>query len=211
MVDWRQLRNRNSSEAGLPERALVQFSSPSVWVAYRWRIVGVLSVVVLQALLIGWLLAERPRRRAEVNVEARRLEARTQMMMIAHLDRRVAIGEVTAAIAHELNQPLEAILHNAEAGELLLESGAMSTEEMRLILADIRRIDIRAAMIIQRLRGLLRKKELDSRPIDVNELAREAVQLVSPVASSNGVHIALDLAPNACLVSGDQIDLRRVC
>ncbi len=133
------------------------------------------------------------------------------MMMIAHLHRRVAVGELTAGIAHELNQPLEAILHNAEAGEMLLESGNMSCEEMRNILADIRRIDTRAALIIQRLRGLLRKKEeLDARPLDVNELAREAVELVSPVACSNGVHVRLDLATGVGPVSGDQIHLQQV-
>ena len=82
------LRYGTDSESRLPERStMLSFTTPSAWDAYRWPIFGVLSVVAMQALLVGWLLAGR-RRRAEASVEARRQEARTQMMMIAHLHRQ---------------------------------------------------------------------------------------------------------------------------
>ena len=134
---------------------------PTAWQLYRRYIVGVAGVVGVQAIVIGWLLLRAsktaPRRtgsRAAVGGDAN-ATADDQ-----HLDRRAAMGEVTAAITHEINQPLEAILHNAEAGEMMLESGSASPEELRAIFADIRRIDTRAAEMIQRLRCLLRKKDL---------------------------------------------------
>ena len=114
----------------------------------EWYTLGVVSAAAVQTLLIVWLLIEHRRRRRE---------ARLQLITITHLDRRAAIGEVTSAITHQLNQPLEAILHNAEAGELMLEAGTGSADDMRSIFADIRRIDLRAAEMIHRLRGLLGK------------------------------------------------------
>jgi signal transduction histidine kinase len=199
------------SDSRLPQSTTVRDRDPAPWQSYRWYIVAGVTVIVVQATLIWWLLAEhRQRRRAEVEVEERLQEARIQLVTITHLDRRAAMGEVTAAITHELNQPLEAILHNAEAGELMLESGAPSLEEMRQIFADIRRIDMRAAEIIQRLRGLLRKKEFETGPVDVNDLARDTAALVTPVAGSKGVRVELDLATDLVPIVGDRIHLQQV-
>ena len=173
--------------------------------------VGAAAGVVVQALLVGWLLVEhRRRRRAEAEVGRCLYEARLQLATITHLDRRAAMGEVTSAIAHEINQPLEAILHNAEAGELMLESGAVSHEDLRQIFADIRRIDLRAAQIIERLRGLLRRKELETRRLDGNELTRDTADLVAPVARSKGVRIELDLTREPVPILGDPIHLQQV-
>ena len=189
----------------------VQSSQSGLWRADRLQTIAFGMVAALQALLIGWLLLEhRQRRRAEVEVGRRLQEARAQLVTITHLDRRAAMGEVTAAITHELNQPLEAILHNAEAGEMMLESGMASPEEMRQIFADIRRIDGRAAEIIQRLRRLLRKKEFETGPLDVNELTRDTATLLAPVAGSKGVRLELDLAADMVPIAGDQIHLQQV-
>ena len=105
-------------------------------------VAATLVVIGVQSLLLAWLLGEhRKRRRAEESVRERLAEAQAQLVTITHLDRRAAIGEVSSAITHELNQPLEAILHNAEAGEMMLEAGTASLDELRRIFADIRRID----------------------------------------------------------------------
>ena len=181
----------------------------TTWQLARWELLA--AVIGTQALLIGWVLVERRRRRrAEAEAERRLQELRTQLLTITHLDRRAAIGEVTSAITHQLNQPLEAILHNAEAGELLLESGTYSPTEVLQIFSDIRRIDTRAAQIILRLRGLLQKKEFEARPIDVNELTRDTAVMVMPVAGSRGVRVDLDLATGMIPVMGDRIHLQQV-
>ena len=174
-------------------------------------VVATLSVLAMQTLLLVWLLGEqRRRRRAEETVRERLAEAQAQLVTITHLDRRAAIGEVSGAITHELNQPLEAILHNAEAGEMMLEAGTASLDELRRIFADIRRIDLRAADIIQRLRTLLRKKEFDSQPIDINALTRETVALLTPVAAAKNVHLELDLAAELVPIVGDEVHLQQV-
>jgi signal transduction histidine kinase len=198
------------SGSSLPPGSIIRFRDPSLWELYRWPLVTSL-LITLQVVCIGWLMVEHRRRcRAEWEVGQRLQEVRTQLVTITHLDRRAAMGEVTAAITHELNQPLEAILHNAEAGEMILESEGPSNEELRHIFADIRRIDMRAAEIIQRLRGLLKKKELETHPIDVNELVRETAALVTPVAGSKGVRVELDLAPDLVPMVGDRIHLQQV-
>ena len=174
-------------------------------------VVATLVVIGVQSLLLAWLLGEhRKRRRAEESVRERLAEAQAQLVTITHLDRRAAIGEVSSAITHELNQPLEAILHNAEAGEMMLEAGTASLDELRRIFADIRRIDLRAADIIQRLRTLLRKKEFDSQPVDINALTRETVALLTPVAAAKDVWLELDLTADLAAIAGDEVHLQQV-
>jgi C4-dicarboxylate-specific signal transduction histidine kinase len=211
LAGWSELGQWTVSEVRLLRDATIRYAERSAWTVSYWSVFGMASLVSMQTLLIGWLLVEhRQRRRAEVEVERRVSEARAQLVMITHLDRRAAMGEVTAAITHELNQPLEAILHNAEAGELMLESGETSLEELRSILADIRRIDTRAAEIVQRMRGLLRRKEFDAQPVDINELARDTICLVTSVVHSKGVRVELALAPEPVRIVGDRIHLQQV-
>ena len=177
---------------------------------YRWSIATALALMV-QSLLVAWLVVERrQRRRADVTPSQRFSDPRTDLAMIAHLHRRALAGEVTAAIAHELTQPLEAILHNAEAGELMLESGTASCAEMRCILADIRRIDMRASEIISRVRRLVCAKEIEKRSIDINAIARETAAMITPVARANGVRLDLELATDVGDIAGDAIQLQQV-
>ena len=110
-----------------------------------------LAIVLVQAAMIAWLLFERHRRqRAE-------LESRGRLMEVVHLNRTATAGALSASVAHELNQPLGAILSNAEAAEVLLAANPPDLHQLKEILADIRRDDQRAGEIIRRLRGLLKK------------------------------------------------------
>ncbi len=212
VFDARQLKRWNIDEGRLPAGSTLRYREPSLWRDYRAQVAAISGIGVLQMALIAWLLFEqRRRRRAEVDSRQLLEAARGRELTIAHLDRRAAIGEVTTAITHELNQPLEAILHNAEAAEMLLDSGSPSSEgEIREILADIRRIDARAGAIVQRMRGLLRKHEFETQPIDLNELTRDTVAFVMPVAGSKGVKLGLELAGDLEPIAGDRIHLQQV-
>ena len=212
VFDARQLKRWNIDEGRLPAGSTLRYREPSLWRDYRAQVAAISGIGVLQMALIAWLLFEqRRRRRAEVDSRQLLEAARGRELTIAHLDRRAAIGEVTTAITHELNQPLEAILHNAEAAEMLLDSGNPSSEgEIREILADIRRIDARAGSIVQRMRGLLRKHEFETQPIDLNELTRDTVAFVMPVAGSKGVRLGLELAGDLEPIAGDRIHLQQV-
>jgi hypothetical protein len=106
--DWRELRRWHINEALLPPGSEVYFREPSAWEKYRWQIAFVCGVVLLQAALIAILLHERRRRRfAE-------FETRQRVAELAHVNRYTLAGELTASIAHQLNQPLGSILVNTE-------------------------------------------------------------------------------------------------
>jgi PAS domain S-box-containing protein len=139
-----------------------------------------------------------------------RKRAEEAMQHLAHTARLAAVGELTASIAHEINQPLGAILSNTEAAELLLESGSPSLDKVRMILADIRMDDLRASEVIQRVRALLRKRELAMLPLDLNEVAGEVGRLVAANASRHGVALDTEFAPGLPAVRGDRVHLQQV-
>ena len=113
MVDWRQLRRWGINENRLPPGTIVEFRQPSFWESYHWYIVAVGAAVAAQSVLIIALLSQRARRRRAEIV------AQQQQMDLAHASRLTMVGELTASIAHEINQPLGAILSNAETAEHL--------------------------------------------------------------------------------------------
>ena len=115
----------------------------------------------MQAGLISILLHERHRR---ANAER---ESRNRLAELAHANRQATAGELTSSIAHELNQPLGAILTNTETAELILNSPSPDLSEVKDILADIRRDDIRAGEILHHMRSFLRRapsEDEDYRP-----------------------------------------------
>ncbi len=129
---------------------------------------------------------------------------------LAHASRLAVMGELTASIAHEINQPLGAILANADAAELLLEAGAGRLEEVRRILADIRRDDLRASDVIRRTRELLGKRPLERQPLDLNEVTSGVLQLLGGEAERRHVALETELASGLPVVHGDRVHLQQV-
>ncbi len=204
--DARQLARWHIEERSLPAGSAVLHRQPSLWREHRTLITVAALVAALQAVLIGGLLIEHHRRRgAEVT-------SRQHFATIAHLDRRAAMGELTASLAHELNQPLNAILQNAGAAEMLLARMAtnMDLDEIKEILADIRKDDVRAGEIIHRMRGLLYKRELHTQSLDLNDVARDTIALVSPDAAARHVRVETDLDTALEPIAGDRIHLQQV-
>ncbi len=117
---------------------------------------------------------------------------------------------MTAAISHEINQPLSAILSNAEAGEMMLGAGVRSPDQLREILVDIRRDNLRASEILRRIRSFLQKHDMQKQVIDLNELVSDTVRLVDTEAAHRDVTIEAQLAPSPCLVNGDRIQLQQL-
>jgi signal transduction histidine kinase len=154
--------------------------------------------------LLGEVFANAlSRRRSEVEGQRLRQD-------LAHVGRVSTIGALTASLAHELNQPLTAILSNAEAAEQLLDSSAPNLKEVREILQDIAKDDRRATQVIHRLRGLLRKGALEPSALDINEVIGEVARLVSADAVVRNVSVRLDLAPELPPIWGDRVQLQQV-
>lgn len=204
--DWRQLRRWGISETSLPSNSVVQFREVSAWVQYKTTIIVTISVLVMQSLLIAGLMVER-RRRHQAEIESRR-----HMTAMAHLDRRAAMGELATSLAHELNQPLNAILQNAGVAQMMLNTHPLPSPltEMAEIITDIRNDDIRASEVIRRMRALLQKHELEALRVDLNELARDTIAVVLPDAKSRSIQLDTDLVGGLPSVMGDRVHLQQV-
>jgi PAS domain S-box-containing protein len=129
---------------------------------------------------------------------------------LARVARVATVGELTASVAHELRQPLAAILANAEAGVLLLDSKSPPLLEVREILEDIRTDDRRAGEIIGRIRSLLEKHELVRAPLDVNETTAEVLRLLKIEAAERKVALRFEPADDLPAVAGDRVHLQQV-
>jgi two-component system, LuxR family, sensor kinase FixL len=129
---------------------------------------------------------------------------------IAHVGRVSLMGQLASALAHEINQPLGAILHNAEAAELFLRKASPELEQVREILADIRRDDQRAAAVIDRMRRLLERHTLETRRLDVAGLVGEVAALVRADAASRQVRLDVDVPGDLPPVQGDRVHLQQV-
>jgi two-component system sensor kinase FixL len=120
------------------------------------------------------------------------------------------MGELTASLAHELNQPLTAILSNAQAAQRILASDPTDLPEIREILRDIVEDDKRAGEVIHRLRGFLKKSSVELAALDIGELVGQVARLVTSDAIIRNVAIRLDLAPGLPPVCGDRVQLQQV-
>lgn len=204
VADYTQLQLHGLHVSDLPAGCELRNPPRNLWTEYRGFVLTAAAVVLLQALTIGTLLLQRRRRR---EAEAESLQRRTEL---ARAVRFAAIGEITASIAHEINQPLGAILSNADAAELLLKSGRATTAELQEILADIRRDDMRAHEVIRRLRALLEKHEVEHAPMRLHPALREVLALLEPEARRRGVAIEHHFdAADDCL-HGDPIQWQQV-
>ena len=130
--------------------------------------------------------------------------ARRQEQELANTSRLSIVGELTASLAHEINQPLGAILSNADAGELLLSDPDPPLDEIRQILVDIRRDGVRASDVIRHVRKLVRKRELEFEKLDANALAIEVIELLGAEARNRRIPIAPSLWPQPAYVYGDR-------
>ncbi|KJC37688.1 ATPase [Bradyrhizobium sp. LTSP857] len=202
--DWRELQRWSISESNLPPGSEIMFRDPGLWETYRWQLLLIAAVILVQTGLISVLLHERRRRQvAEV-------ESLQRLAELAHANRYSAVGELTTSIAHELNQPLGSILTNAETAELMLKGASPDIDEIRQILGDIRRDDQRASEVIRRLRSVLKKTPFEIKNLKLNDTVREAIGLVAAVA--DGRRIALTYVPPSTdlHVKGDAVQLQQV-
>jgi signal transduction histidine kinase len=202
--DWRQLQRWHISENLLPLGSDILFRDSTVWQRYSWQIALIASIILIQAGLISILLGEHRRRRlAEV-------QSRQRMAELARVNRFSTAGELTASIAHEINQPLGSILTNAETAQVILNSASPDMVELNEIVGDIVREDRRASEVIRRMRSFLTKAPFEPKDLDLNDVAREAFEFLSALAVARKVELTSFIAQNALPIVGDRIQLQQV-
>jgi signal transduction histidine kinase len=202
--DWRQLKRWRLKEDRLPPGSVIRFREPSLWQRYRWPIVGTLALILLESLLIAALVVQRERRkRAEA-------ETAVQRSQLAHSQRVTTMGALAATLAHEINQPLGAIVSNAEAASRLVDSAEPRRTDLLETLGDIIDDGQRASEVIRRLRAMLRKGEPELKPCDVNGLIVEVMRFLDADLARAGVSMDLRLQESLPPVRGDAIQLQQV-
>jgi signal transduction histidine kinase/ABC-type uncharacterized transport system substrate-binding protein len=210
IFDWRQMQRWGISESSLPPGSTIAFREPTIWQRYSWQVASIIAVVLLQAGLISALLREHRRRQlAEV-------QSRQRMAELAHVNRFSTAGELTASIAHEINQPLGSILANAETAEAILKSQSPDIAELpdiielRDIVNDILRDDRRATDVIQRMRALLKKAPFEQKQFDLNEVVQETIRFLSSLAVGRRFELVSVITPEPLPILGDRIQLQQV-
>ncbi|MGY8562807.1 ATP-binding protein [Paracidovorax citrulli] len=129
---------------------------------------------------------------------------------MAHMSRVMLVGEISGSLAHELNQPLAAILSNAQAALRILRRDPGDVDEIREILDDIVENDRRAGDVIQRLRGMLRRECRTFGPLVVDELVQDSIRIIRNDLINRGVEYRLDLTVPIGHVRGDRVQLQQV-
>jgi PAS domain S-box-containing protein len=137
-------------------------------------------------------------------------EAELQREEVTHLMRVSALGQLSGAIAHEVNQPLTAILSNAQAALYLLTQESPNLAEVREALQDIVQEDNRAGEVVHRLRSLLKKGETRAEPVDVNELVNQTTTLLRSEMIGRRIVVDTNLADDLPAMLGDPVQLQQV-
>ncbi|MGN6554561.1 MAG: sensor histidine kinase, partial [Verrucomicrobiota bacterium] len=143
------------------------------------------------------------RKQGEAEVQRHRQE-------LTHVSRLSIMGELSASIAHELNQPLTAILTNTQAAQRFMASDKMDLAEFREILQDIAHDTTRARDVIRHLRALVKKSDPDFTRLDIGETIREVVGFLRGDIVARNVRVTLELAPDLPPVHGDRVQLQQV-
>ena len=202
--DWRELQRWGIPESRLPPGSLMRYRAPSLWSAYRNTVLSAIGVLAIQSLLIiGLLYERRARRRAE-------LESQNHLALAADASRRLTMSALTSSIAHELGQPLSSMIHNAQAGRMMLTAERAPLDTMGEILSDIETEGVQATQIIDRHRTMLRGHQLDTKPIDLHVVIHESLALVAHDMRTRQIETTVNLSSRPCIITGDEVLLQQV-
>jgi signal transduction histidine kinase len=204
LFDWRQMRRWGIGESSLPAGSEIRFREATVWELYRQQILLVGLIIFVQAALISWLLFERHRR---LHAEVR---ARDMMFDLLHLNRMATAGELSASIAHEVNQPLAGMVANASAGIRWLGAATPDIGRAEAAFKQIVAAGHHAGDVIASVRALFKRGAEERVDVQINQLIRNAISLERVVIERREVLLRLDLAEPLPDVLGDRVQLLQV-
>jgi len=204
IFDWRQLQRWNISEARLPPGSEVRFHERSGWDLYRGQIVAVVAVVLFQAALIMWLLFEHRRRhRAEVVI-------RSMTSELSHMNRVATAGELSASIAHEVNQPLTGIVTKASAALRWLTADRPDIDRARAALTQIVSAGHRASEIIVGVRAMFTKDTQDKTQVNINAMILNVLRIVWIDLRKHDIELQMECDESLPDVVGNPVQLQQV-
>ena len=205
LFDWRQMQRWGISASSLPAGSEIRFRDPTLWEQYRTLILVVLAVLLLQGALIAWLIYEHRRRQIAELVSMQRMNE------LARMNRFATAGELSASIAHEIKQPLAAIIAYGSAGLRWLAKQTPNVEEAREVLKKIVDESGRSSRIIDDIRAMFRKDIKPREYVDVNALISETLPLIEHELKTQEVYIQTSLSEvPAPHTFADRVQLKQV-
>ena len=202
--DWRELHRWGIGERRLLPGSEIYFRDPTAWEQYRLQISVITTAIILQAALISWLLYERRyRRRAETAVR----DARSELIQ---MNRMAAAGELSASIAHEINQPLTGIVANASAARRWLSREGLDIDKIKGMLDQIERAADHATSVIKNLRRVFKRDTTDKAEVDINKLILAVLALGKKEIEKHQIKVEIELDDQLPNVVGNEVQLLQV-
>jgi signal transduction histidine kinase len=202
--DWREMQRWGISESRLPPGSEIYFREPSLWDQYRIPILAIIAAVLVQTGMISWLIYEH-RRRSVAEVRSR-----NAMAELAHLNRLETAGQLSASIAHEINQPITGIVLKASAALRWITVEKPDVDRIRTVLTDIVGAGERTGDIIKGVRAMFKKDANAKTAINLNNLINTVLALLHLDLQKDGVRVETQLDEQLPAVIGDAVQLQQV-
>ena len=204
IFDWRELKRWSIREDSLPSGSEIRFRELTAWDQYRWQMVLVAAVLLIQTTLIIGLFYEHRRRQTAESV------SRNAMGRLAHMNRVATAGALSASIAHEVSQPLTAIVACAGAGLRFLTRPIPDLDEARAALEDVLSAGHRAGEVVGSVRAMFKNQSEQKAPLDLNVLIQDVLGLVRGELQAQGIIVQTALGRPLPLVLGNGGQLQQV-
>jgi signal transduction histidine kinase len=202
--DWREMQLWGIGEDRLPPGSTVYYRDPSAWQQYRWQIVSIAGALLLQTLLIVGLFYERHRRR---DAEA---ASRQHLSELAHMNRSSTAGELSASIAHEITQPLAAIITNGKAGLRWLAKTGPNLDRARASFEGVISAAHHADNVIHTIRSMFKKSNDEKVALNLNQLVQEVLELLGVNLRRRGISVETRLSADLPEIMGNCVQLQQV-
>ena len=208
VFDWRQLKRfklENSSK--IPPGSVIINQDFDFWDNNKWFIVSGISFLILQTILIVNLIKLNRKQKLITN---QLIESENKYRNLVREDRILRMGELIASLSHELNQPLTAILNNAQAGALFVEGNKATPELLKEIFDNVIRDDKRAAEVISSVRGMMKLEKREKEIVNINDLINDVITIFRSEALKQKITLKIDLTDKPVHILGDQIQIQQV-
>ncbi len=208
IFDWRELKKWNVENSKLiPEGSTILFRDVSLLEQYKWIIIAVILFIVLQTLLIVNLI--RLNRNQKLMTQ-QIIDSENKYRNFLHQDRLFRIGQITASLSHELNQPLTAILSNAQAGIRFIDSNESNPELLKNIFQNIVFNDKRTSSILRSIRSMMKLETRAKVKVNLNSVIRRVVNIYHSEAKKLQIKFKLNLTDTDIYVLADHVQIEQV-
>lgn len=207
VYDWKELQRWKIPERSLPQGSTLINKESNLFERYKLYIIASLIFLIFQTVFIGFLI-HLNRKQRKISLQLREYEERYRELL--RVDRTSRLGELTASLAHELNQPLTAILSTAQAALRFLDAGKNDPALYREILQNIVQDDKRAADVIRSLRSMVKKEPAKREKVDVAEVLSEVIAITHGELIAHNVEIEPHLDASEMMVLADKNQIQQV-